>query len=178
MRTNLDPTGILPPGPNSDAVLWRTLEKVGLKDTIAQLPGGLDAPVSEFGESLSVGQRQLVCLARVLLRDCRIILLDEATSSVDYATDAAMQKTIAESFGHCTILTIAHRLNTIINSDRVLVMDSGRVAEFDHPHVLLTKSQNGNGVNVFASLIDELGPHTASALRARAEESYLSRNNF
>lgn len=178
MRTNLDPTGILPSGPDSDSVLWRTLEKVGLKDTISQLPGGLDAPVSEFGESLSVGQRQLVCLARVLLRDCRIILLDEATSSVDYATDAAMQKTIAESFGHCTILTIAHRLNTIINSDRVLVMDSGRVAEFDHPHVLLSKADSGHEHNVFSSLIDELGQQTASVLRMRAEESYKARKQL
>ena len=114
--------------PHSDAALWDVLARVGLKDTVAALPGGLDAGVSELGENFSQGQRQLICLARVLLRRAAVLLLDEASSSLDHASDVALQAAIRESFGgSATIITIAHRLNTIIDSDRILVMDAGKV---------------------------------------------------
>lgn len=166
IRTNLDPIGAV----NDDDTLWNALEKVGLGDAIRRLNGGLNAPVAEFGESLSVGQRQLICLARVLLRRVKVILLDEATSSVDYNTDQAMQRVIRDSFSECTILTIAHRLNTIISCDRILVMEAGKVADFDTPHVLLTKQ----GGSIFSSLVDELGPQTSAALRQKAAEAAAS----
>ena len=108
-----------------------------------------------------------MCLARVLLRRTRVVLLDEATSSVDFATDALMQKAIGESFAHATILTVAHRLHTIIESDRVLVMDAGRAAEFAHPHTLLETPGS-----LFAALVDELGADVAAGLRRRARERY------
>jgi ATP-binding cassette subfamily C (CFTR/MRP) protein 1 len=162
VKTNLDPVGAV----RDDAKLWDALERVGLADAVRRLTGGLEAPVAEFGESLSVGQRQLMCLARVLLRKSRIILLDEATSSVDFATDQAMQRVIRESFSHCTILTIAHRLNTIIGSDSIVVMDAGKVAEIASPHELLS-----NPRSAFSALVDELGPQTAAALRAKAAEA-------
>jgi ATP-binding cassette subfamily C (CFTR/MRP) protein 1 len=89
--------------------------------------------ISESGENFSIGQRQLICLARALLRRSKLLLLDEATSSVDFETDNLIQKTIKEEFKSSTILIIAHRLNNVLDSDRILVMDSGRVVEFDTP---------------------------------------------
>lgn len=106
------------------------------------LPAGLFHKVSEGGENLSVGQRQLICLARALLRKTRILILDEATAAVDLETDDLIQKTIRSAFADCTVLTIAHRLNTIIDSDRVLVLDKGKIAEFDAPNSLLEKKDS------------------------------------
>ena len=97
----------------------------------------LEAPVAEYGENLSQGQRQLLCLGRSLLKKCRILLLDEATSSVDYETDAAIQRTLRKDFLGCTVLTIAHRVNTIMDSDKILVMKDGLVAEYAPPQELL-----------------------------------------
>jgi ABC-type multidrug transport system ATPase subunit len=134
------------------------------------MPGRLDAPVSEFGENLSTGQRQLICLARVLLRKCKVILMDEASSSLDHASDMALQQAIRSTFGGCTILTIAHRLNTIIASDKVLVLDGGRVAEFAHPHELLS-----DPTSQFSSLVDEMGVEAAAALRRAAAEAFADR---
>jgi ABC-type multidrug transport system fused ATPase/permease subunit len=113
LRANLDPTEALGPGggPAPDAALWAALEKVGLKEWAARLEGGLDAPVAEFGESMSVGQRQLVCLCRVLLRADKVSLLalDEASASLDHVSDAALQKVLKENFSHATHLVVAHR---------------------------------------------------------------------
>ena len=113
LRANLDPTESLGPGggPAPDAALWAALEKVGLREWVERLEGGLDAPVAEFGESMSVGQRQLVCLCRVLLRADRVSLLalDEASASLDHVSDAALQRALKDSFSHATHLVVAHR---------------------------------------------------------------------
>lgn len=93
--------------------------------------------VSEGGDNFSAGQRQLICLARALLRHTKILLLDEATASVDLSTDNLIQQTIRKEFADCTILTIAHRINTIMDSDRVMVLDKGRIVEFASPQELL-----------------------------------------
>lgn len=132
LRFNLDPFGRY-----SDEELWRALELAHLKKFVAQLPDGLQHAVTEGGENISVGQRQLVCLARALLRRSKILVLDEATAAVDLATDALIQETIRREFRDSTVLTIAHRLNTILDYDRVLLLDRGQVREFDSPQRLL-----------------------------------------
>ncbi|NXS08480.1 MRP7 protein, partial [Neodrepanis coruscans] len=133
IRENLDPQG-----KRSDAELHEVLEQCHLWDAVTQM-GGLDSELGEWGRSLSVGQRQLVCLARALLSQAKVLCIDEATASVDQKTDQLLQQTIRQRFADRTVLTIAHRLNTILDSDRVLVMQAGRVAELDSPTRLSQK---------------------------------------
>ena len=104
---------------------------------VASLPDGLDHEIQEGGQNLSAGQRQLLCLARILILKASILLLDEATSAVDPQTDALVQKTIRQEFSHCTVLTIAHRLKTIIDYDMIMVMEKGRLIEKGPPQQLL-----------------------------------------
>nr|XP_057915144.1 canalicular multispecific organic anion transporter 1 isoform X2 [Doryrhamphus excisus] len=134
LRMNLDPFDKF-----SDENIWRVLELSHLKEYVAGLQEGLQHEVAEGGENLSVGQRQLLCLARALLRKSRILILDEATAAVDLETDNLIQTTIRKEFAHCTVLTIAHRLHSIMDSSRVMVLDSGRIVEFDSPSRLLEK---------------------------------------
>uniref|UniRef100_A0A3B3S3B1 ATP binding cassette subfamily C member 2 n=1 Tax=Paramormyrops kingsleyae TaxID=1676925 RepID=A0A3B3S3B1_9TELE len=134
LRMNLDPFEKF-----SDEAIWQVLELSHLKEFVAGLLDGLYHEITEGGENLSVGQRQLLCLARALLRKSRILILDEATAAVDLETDTLIQATIRQEFSHCTVLTIAHRLHTIMDSSRVMVLDAGRIVEFDTPSALLHK---------------------------------------
>ncbi|XP_049748623.1 ATP-binding cassette sub-family C member 10 isoform X1 [Elephas maximus indicus] len=130
VRENLDPQGL-----HEDRALWQALEQCYLSEVIVST-GGLDGELGDGGRSLSLGQRQLLCLARALLTDAKVLCIDEATASVDQKTDQLLQQTIRKRFASKTVLTIAHRLNTILNSDRVLVLQAGRVMELDSPAAL------------------------------------------
>lgn len=135
IRSNVDPFSSV----SNDEEIWEALKQAGLATTVRGMDGGLDATIAETGNNLSSGQRQLLCMARALLRSSRILILDEATSSIDTATDKIIQSTISNAFKNSTVLTIAHRLHTIINNDRVLVLDAGNVVEYDTPEALLAK---------------------------------------
>lgn len=156
VRFNLDPFG-----EHNDADLWEALERAHLKDVIRRNAFGLDAEVSEGGDNFSVGQRQLLSLARSLLRRSKILVLDEATAAVDVRTDALIQKTIREQFKYCTMLIIAHRLNTIIDSDRILVLDDGQVVEYDTPEKLLRMEEGA-----FSKMVQSTGDANAQYLRS------------
>ncbi|XP_050740738.1 multidrug resistance-associated protein 1 isoform X5 [Drosophila biarmipes] len=132
LRINLDPFEI-----KTDDEIWKALELSHLKTFVKSLAAGLNHEIAEGGENLSVGQRQLVCLARALLRKTKVLVLDEATAAVDLETDDLIQKTIRTEFKECTVLTIAHRLNTILDSDKVIVLDKGQITEFASPTELL-----------------------------------------
>ncbi|KAF2474108.1 multidrug resistance-associated protein 1 [Lindgomyces ingoldianus] len=135
VRDNLDPGHV-----HDDTELWSVLEHARLKDHIASMPGKLEAQIFEGGSNLSAGQRQLVSLARALLAPSNILVLDEATAAVDVETDAMLQATLRTSmFRNRTIITIAHRINTILDSDRIVVLDRGTVAEFDTPAELVRR---------------------------------------
>uniref|UniRef100_A0A8B9NCF5 Canalicular multispecific organic anion transporter 1 n=1 Tax=Accipiter nisus TaxID=211598 RepID=A0A8B9NCF5_9AVES len=146
LRMNLDPFDQY-----TDEEVWKALELAHLKTYVQDLPEGLLHLVSEAGENLSVGQRQLVCLARALLRKAKILILDEATAAVDLETDHLIQTTIRSEFADCTVLTIAHRLHTIMDSNRVMVLQAGRIVEYDSPEELLKKH------GVFSAMAKDAG---------------------
>ena len=161
MRSNLDPLDEY-----QDHQLWNALRAVQLEQVVRELDGGLDSQVMHDGSNYSVGQKQLICLARAILKENKILVLDEATANTDPATDELIQATIRSVFKHCTILTIAHRLNTIMDSDRILVMDAGEAREFDTPYRLLQDS-----ASLFSSMVDAYGEEQARNLRRIAYSS-------
>lgn len=158
IRYNLDPFDVF-----SDDEIWRALEVVELKSAI----NGLQYMVTEGGSNFSVGQRQLICLARAILRNNKILLLDEATANIDQKTDALIQRTIRETFANCTVLTIAHRLHTIMDSDMVLVMENGYAKEYDVPYKLLQQSSG-----LFRDLVNNLGHDEREKLQKIAKLKY------
>ncbi|KAL6256406.1 hypothetical protein P5V15_012519 [Pogonomyrmex californicus] len=134
IRSNLDPFQC-----HVDDDIWRALEKTQMKKKVSLMSGCLDASVGFGGNNLSVGERQLLCLSRALLHSTKILILDEATAAVDPETEATVQNTLQKEFADCTVLTIAHRLQTVLNCDRILVMSEGKVIEFDAPDTLLSR---------------------------------------
>ncbi|KAI9178966.1 hypothetical protein H9P43_005628 [Blastocladiella emersonii ATCC 22665] len=154
VRSNLDPLGEV-----DDARLWDCLDQTGLKPQVEAHEARLDAPLSVVG--LSVGTAQLMCLARAMVHEARILVMDEASAAVDNETDALIQSVVrSRNFARATVLTVAHRLNTIMDSDYILFMDAGRVREFAPPRDLLAR-----GDSAFAALVDETGPENAAVLR-------------
>ncbi|CAM6088135.1 unnamed protein product [Calypogeia fissa] len=152
VRSNLDVLA-----EHSDPEIWEALEKCQLASSVKELEQKLDAPVLENGENWSLGQRQLFCLGRVLLKRTRILVLDEATASVDAQTDAVMQKIIRQEFDNSTVISIAHRIPTVMDSNKVLVLDAGKVQEYASPSTLLD-----NPHSLFASLVHEYSARTVS----------------
>ncbi|KAH6583481.1 hypothetical protein BASA61_007983 [Batrachochytrium salamandrivorans] len=151
----------------TDDEIWASLEATGLKDYISSLNGKLESGVSEGGSNMSAGQRQLMCLCKAILANPRVLIMDEATAAVDSVADRRIQASIETQFKHTTVLSIAHRLNTIAAFDRVLVLDAGVVVEFDAPHVLL--QQEGS---IFAELVDATGLSNGIMIRQIASKHY------
>ena len=147
LRMNLDPFEV-----HSDESIWLVLKLSHLHDFVSSLEDGISHKISEGGDNLSVGQRQLLCLARALLKKTKILVLDEATAAVDLETDDLIQSTIKQEFKDSTVLTIAHRLNTIIDHDRILVLEDGKIAEFDSVSELL-KNEGG----IFYYMVNNAG---------------------
>ncbi|KAL2911120.1 hypothetical protein HK105_209425 [Polyrhizophydium stewartii] len=149
----------------TDDELWAALGLVGLKDFVGSLDGKLDAAIDENGANLSMGQRQLMCLCKAILAKPKVLIMDEATASVDAEADKRIQESIETQFAATTVLSIAHRLNTIAAFDRVLVLDGGRIAEFDAPHVLL-----GRAGSVFGDMVEATGAANAAVIRQIAAD--------
>ncbi|KAK9057251.1 hypothetical protein SSX86_022086 [Deinandra increscens subsp. villosa] len=150
VRSNIDPLG-----QHSDDEIWRSLERCQLNDVVASKPGKLDSAVVDNGDNWSVGQRQLLCLGRVMLKRSRLLFMDEATASVDSQTDAVIQKIIREDFADRTIISIAHRIPTVMDCDRVLVIDAGYAKEFDKPSRLIERP------SLFGALVQEYANRSA-----------------
>ncbi|CAG5018016.1 unnamed protein product [Parnassius apollo] len=158
LRYNMDPFDKY-----TDADIWQALEQVEMKQSVTSL----SAAVAAGGANFSAGQRQLLCLARAALARNRLLVLDEATANVDPNTDALIQKSIRKHFAECTVITVAHRLHTVADSDRVVVMEAGQIVASGHPHELLQKSDG-----YFTRMVKQLGPASEQSLRELASNAY------
>ena len=165
VRSNLDPFSR-----STDDQIWKALDSAHLGKKIREMPDKLESAVIENGKNFSLGQRQLFCIARAILSRTKVLVLDEATANVSPETDMLIQNTIRENFKDMTVLTIAHRLNTIIDSDRVMLLDAGEVLEFDDPVSMLDR-ENGS----FRDLVNQTGPATAKRLYEMAVEAQKQR---
>jgi len=146
LRFNMDPEE-----KNSNEEIERLLNKAGLEDLIQREGKGIMMEISENGNNLSAGEKQLICICRAILRKNRVVILDEATANIDILTEQKIQELIHEEFKSSTVITIAHRINTIIKSDKVLVLSYGEMVEYDEPQTLLDNSNSH-----FSSLVREL----------------------
>ncbi|KAL6508370.1 Multidrug resistance-associated protein 7 [Orobanche hederae] len=153
VRCNLDPLS-----QHTDREIWEVLGKCQLKEAVEEKEEGLDSPVVEDGSNWSMGQRQLFCLGRALLRRSKILVLDEATASIDNATDTILQKTIRLEFADCTVITVAHRIPTVMDSTMVLAISDGRLVEYDEPMKLIKREDS-----LFGQLVKEYWSHNHSA---------------
>ncbi|CAM9713918.1 unnamed protein product [Discosporangium mesarthrocarpum] len=186
VRLNLDPFYS-----HTDAEIWSSLEAVQMKDHIAEQLGGLDAAITEGGQNLSVGQRQLLCLARAVLQRSQILVMDEATANIDQKNDSLIQDAVRTEFQGRTVVMIAHRLNTIIDCDQVIVLVDGKVVESGHPHELLSEGGGRNDTEgtelpgeagaekmdgTFKSMVLETGPEASAELRRLAQEAWEGRH--
>eukprot|EP00903_Cladosiphon_okamuranus_P016201 g14950.t2 len=184
MRLNLDPFA-----KQSDVHMWDALEAVQMKNYVLSLPGGLDAPVSEGGGNLSVGQRQLLCLARAVLQRSQILVMDEATANIDQHTDSLIQDVVRKSFQGKTVIMVAHRLNTVIDCDQIVVLSEGSVVEAGHPNRLLKAPAGATAATTdcanctvgaaaapanatLSSMVEETGPASSAHLRRLAREAW------
>ena len=172
IRFNLDPFSVYP-----DKIIRAALADAQILDTVDELPGGLDSIVAEAGSNFSVGQRQLLCLARAILRKSKILILDESGANIDNQTDALLHQTVSTSFRDATILSVAHRLGSIIDHDLVLVLGDAKVLEYGPPAELLSKISGDDddisdavegGSGHFASMVDATGDRMAKSLRKSA----------
>ncbi|KAG7350940.1 multidrug ABC transporter permease/ATPase [Nitzschia inconspicua] len=157
VRENLDLFNI-----HTDEAIHKALQDAHMSDVISELPKGIHSPVSEGGSNFSVGQRQLLCLARAILSKNKLLILDEATASVDRRTDQMLHESLHESFGDATIIAVAHRLDTVIEHDYILVLGQGKVLEFGSPADLLRSG------GAFSKMVDDTGDISSKDLRQRA----------
>ena len=164
IRENMDPFGKF-----GDIEIQNALLDVQMMDAVNNLPDGLNALVSEGGSNFSVGQRQLLCLARAILCKNKILVLDEPTANVDSRTDELLQLAVSKTFNGATIIAVAHRLDTVIDYDKILVLGKGKVLEYGSPKDLLAK-----GGGHFTAMVEDTGEGMAKTLRLRANAGKLS----
>jgi len=173
IRRNLDPFEKL-----DERDLWNVLQEVGLKDYVSSLPLKLDTDITVSNTVFSAGQKQLMCLARVIISKSKVIVLDEATANVDVETDNFIQKTISEKFNDCTIITISHRLVTIADYDRVFVVDNGSVVEYDTPYGLLVEKLGDDQITkttgLFAEMVRNSGKSMSEKIFQIAKDHFYS----
>ena len=132
LRYNFDPKG-----QHSDKEIWKVLRKIGFDDFVKKQPLYLSHVISENGSNLSIGEKQLICITRAILRKSKIVILDEATASIDYKHEEIVQKAIEQILKNSTLISIAHRIKTVLNSDKILVLENGEIKEYEKPDVLL-----------------------------------------
>ena len=170
IRRNLDPFNEF-----TDFELWQTLEEVGLRQNVERLEKKLETDMTMSTSVFSAGQKQLICLARAILRKSKIIVLDEATANVDIETDDFIQKKIMEKFRYCTVITVAHRLITIANYDKVIVVDQGKVVEYDSPYKLLAENEYDEKITRCNSMFSEMVMNSGESMANKIFEIAMNK---